>query len=495
MKRSGNNTWLLLLMIISQIMLTGLLVEWLKSQWLNEKASFQEDIHMKFIESTNQLMDTMLVKHLIVPVLNDTSVNGDHLVTFREKTQTGNAAGRHITAYFKDTNNINQTMVTVSIPDTERAMRQEDIAYRSYDSTQRNLLLRSVRLIIKHTGDSTGKLSRLNQIIAGVPDTSLLKNIFEEKLRSEGNRFDVIWTSGKVKTHSDINGPVMYINTDFFEKPLGVKILHYQKIILGRISAQIIFALVLLLSTASAFYFTYRSLKKQEALNSLRNDFISNISHELKTPVSTVSVALEALKNFDRRLDPAKSNEYLDIAFNEMKRLDKLISQVLNTSILENHNEYLNPEETDLVGLTREVLDSLHARFVQKGAKVELFTKEETIYLKLDRLHIHGVLINLLDNSLKYCNEDPVITISIKNDYASVLLTISDHGPGIPGEYIPKVFDKFFRVPTGDIHNIKGYGLGLSYAELVMKHHSGSISVRNKDEGGCEFILTFRKLL
>jgi two-component system phosphate regulon sensor histidine kinase PhoR len=495
MKRSGNNTWLLLLMIISQIMLTGLIVEWLRSQWMNEKASLQEDLHLKFIESTNQLMDTMLVKHLIVPVLNDTSANEDQLVTFREKAQSENSTGRHITTYIKDTNNINQTMVTVTIPDTERVIRQEDIAYRSYDSTQRKMLLRSVRLIIKHTEDSTGKLNRLNQIIAGVPDTSLLKNIFEEKLRKEGNRFDVIWISGKIKTHSDITGPLMYFNTDFFEKPLGVKILHYQSIILSRISAQIIFALILLLSTASAFFFTYRSLKKQEALNSLRNDFISNISHELKTPVSTVSVALEALMNFDRRLDPAKSNEYLDIAFNEMKRLDKLISQVLNTSLLENHSEYLSPEETDLVGLTREVLDSMQARFAQKGAKVELFTKEETIYLKLDKLHIHGVLINLLDNSLKYCHEDPVIIISIKSDSASVLMTISDNGPGIPGEYIPKVFDKFFRVPTGDIHNIKGYGLGLSFAELVMKHHSGSISVRNKDEGGCEFILTFRKLL
>lgn len=285
----------------------------------------------------------------------------------------------------------------------------------------------------------------------------------------------------------------MYFKTDFFEKPMGVKILHYQKIILGRILPQTLFALVLLLSTAAAFYFTHKSLKKQEALNSLRNDFISNISHELKTPVSTVSVALEALRNFDSKPDPAKSREYLDIAFNEMKRLDKLISQVLNTSILEGHGEYLYPEETDLVSLTREVMDSMQARFAQKGAQSEFLTDQEPIYLKLDRLHIHGVLINLFDNSLKYCQEDPVISIGIRSDESSVILTIGDNGPGIPKEYISRVFDKFFRVPKGDIHNIKGYGLGLSFAELVMKHHSGSISVRNKEEGGCEFILTFRK--
>jgi signal transduction histidine kinase len=355
------------------------------------------------------------------------------------------------------------------------------------------MLLRSVKLIIKQTGDSAGKLNRLNHIIAGIPDTSLLKKLFEGKLRGEGKRFDIEWISSHVKNNSDLGGPVMYFKTDFFEKPLGVKILHYHKIILGRISPQILFALVLLLSTAAAFYFTYKSLKKQETLNSLRNDFISNISHELKTPVSTVSVALEALRNFDRKLDPAKSREYLDIAFNEMKRLDKLISQVLNTSILEDHGEYLNPEETDIVDLTREVLDSMQARFVSKGAKTDFLSDQEPIYLKLDRLHIHGVLINLLDNCLKYCQEDPVINIAIRSDQSSVILTIGDNGPGIPKEYISRVFDKFFRVPKGDIHNIKGYGLGLSFAELVMKHHSGSISVRNKEEGGCEFSLTFRK--
>lgn len=492
MNKPKNNTWLLLLMIISQVMLTGLLAEWLRSQWQNEKATLQKDISLKFMDSADQLMDTMLIKHLIVPVLKDTSVNEDQKITFRKKVPGVNGAGQHISAYINDTGNHNQTMVTITIPDTGRAIRQ-DIEYNSYDSTRKKMLLRSVKLIIKQTGDSVGKLNHFNHLITGVPDTSLLKNLFEGKLRSEGKRFEIVWISNNVKDNSDISGQVMYFKTDFFEKPLGVKIMHYQKVILSRISPQILFALVLLLSTSAAFYFTYKSLKKQEVLNSLRNDFISNISHELKTPVSTVSVALEALRNFDRKLDPAKSNEYLDIAFNEMKRLDKLISQVLNTSVLEDHGEYLNFEETDLVGLTREVIDSMQAQFAQKGAKAEFLTEQDPLYLKLDRLHIHGVLINLLDNSLKYCQADPVISIGIRSSHSSVILTIGDNGPGIPEEYISRVFDKFFRVPKGDTHNVKGYGLGLSFAELVMKHHSGWISVRNKEGGGCEFILNFRK--
>jgi signal transduction histidine kinase len=269
--------------------------------------------------------------------------------------------------------------------------------------------------------------------------------------------------------------------------------MHYQGVILKSILAQIMFALVLLISTGAAFFFTYRNLRKQEALNTLRNDFINNISHELKTPVSTVSVALEALKTFDRKNDPSKSDEYLDIAFSEMKRLDQLISQILNTSILEDNAGYLKPEEADLISLTKDVLNSMQVRFDQKKAKIEFIASADKIILKLDKLHIQGVLINILDNSLKYCRDNPEIRVTLEQGKSSEYLRISDNGPGIPKEYLSKVFDKFFRVPKGDIHNIKGYGLGLSFADLVMKNHSGSISVMNKKEGGCEFTLIFRR--
>lgn len=287
---------------------------------------------------------------------------------------------------------------------------------------------------------------------------------------------------------------LFFLTSTIFERPLHVEIHNYRGILLGRISSQILFALMLLILTGAAFFFTYRSMRKQEMLNIMRNDFISNISHELKTPVSTVTVALEALKDFDRLKDTVKANEYLDIASGEMKRLDQLITQVLNTSIMESHGDYLKIEESDLASLTMEVLDSLQARFVKSDAKVVFNPGPGPVPVMLDRLYIHGVLINLLDNSLKYSEGKPEITIAIQQEKSSVILTIGDNGPGIPAEYMSRVFDKFFRVPKGDVHDIKGYGLGLSFAEIVMKHHSGRISVRNKEEGGCEFALTFPKI-
>jgi signal transduction histidine kinase len=494
MKRSKNNNWLIILMIISQIMLTGLLVQWLRSQWQDEKESFRLDLNLKFIESVDQVMDSMLVKHLIVPVLNDTTLTEKQTIRFNNQVRSGKEElSQHVTAFFNDTGGRKHTMVTITLPDSEKDLQKEDMTFRSYDSTEKNILLRSVKLIIRHTGDSVGNQDRFIRMISNAPDTTLLKNLFQKKIGKPNTRFNILWITDSVKNKSDIRHPVLYLKTNVFEKPINVGIDHYQLVILKRISPQILFALTLLILTAAAFFFTWKSLKKQETLNTLRNDFISNISHELKTPVSTVSVALEALKNFDRLKDPAKSNEYLDIAFSEMKRLDRLISQVLDTSVLENQHAYLKKEETNLAELIKEVLNSMQVRFSQNEAKVEFHAKPESITLNLDKLHIQGIIINLLDNSLKYCSDKPEIIISIDQKSTSVVLTIGDNGPGIPEEYISKVFDKFFRVPKGDIHNIKGYGLGLSFAALVMKHHNGSISVRNKKEGGCEFILVFQK--
>lgn len=485
MKRSGNNILLVILMIVCQVMLAGLLVQWIRSQWKDEKESFVKDIDLKFTESVNQVMDSMLIKHLIVPVLNDTSAKKDHPVKYLKRSGDIDKAERHVTAFYNKKDGNKQTLVTITIPDSGKLRGRQDLDYSFFDSTEQKMLLRSIRLIIRETGDTTGRVNHFDHLIAAQPDTTLLRKLFENKLPA---RFKIGWIPDSIIHKA---GPAIYLRTNLFYKPLGMSIQGFKGIIFKRISAQLFFALSLLMLTAAAFFFTYRSMKKQALLNTLRNDFISNISHELKTPVSTVSIALEALKNFDRKMDVARSDEYINIAVSETKRLDQLISQVLNTLLLEEADEYLNPEDTDLVALTREVMNSMQVRFNQAGAKVTFNSGDETIYLRLDKLHVYGVIMNLLDNSLKYSSVNPEIYIDITQKASAVLLTISDNGPGIPGEYITKVFDKFFRVPKGDVHNIKGYGLGLSYADLVMRHLGGSIKVRNKNEGGCEFTLLF----
>ena len=492
MKRPKKNTWLIALMVISQLMLTGLVIQWLRSQYLNEKESFRKEIGQQFRESVNQALDSMLVKHLISPVLKDSTVVWEQLIKInRSDGDSLNKQNKHITAFINSPGDHREARITVSVNDSVKRLHNE-IRSSSSVTLPEDIMLRSVKLILRQSGDSASEINQFRHIIRAIPDTVQLKSLFENRLQSSGLNIRPIWLSDPSMKESENNNSSIYFESYLFENPFGVQ-LNINAILLKRTSGQLLFVIILILVTGSAFFFTYRSMMKMESLNTLRNDFISNISHELKTPLSTVTVALEVLKNYDKMNDRATADEYLDIAIGEMKRLDQLVNKVLSTSRLENQDQYIQLEEEDIVRVTRDVLNSMQARFVRQNAVVNFETENESCVLLIDKLHIHGVLINLIDNSLKYCNEKPEITIRIVENSSSAILSVVDNGPGIPEEYISKVFDKFFRVPDGDLHNIKGYGLGLSFAELVMKQHGGSISVRNIKEGGTVFTLTFPK--
>jgi signal transduction histidine kinase len=473
-------------------MLTGLVIQWLRSQWQDEEELLKKDITLLFRESTSQILDSLLVKDLIVPVLNDSSRVSDHLIRIdKNNPVTRGHTDQHISGSFKKTEDQRKPVDEIAHSDRVNSFQHGEVAFSHYDSVEKDLLLRGVKLFIDHTKTSFGKGNQIKHLVSSPHDTVLLKRIFESKLSVAGRKYDVRWTSGYHSGKKENAGSEFYLESNLLSQPFGAEIINMQKNVLKGLYPQVLFAFVLLLVTAAAFIFTWRSLKKMETLNTLRNDFISNISHELKTPVSTVTVALESLKNYDRLKNPVKSVEYLDIACKEMKRLDLLVTQVLNTSMLEDQSEFIQVEEVDLVSLSREVLNSMEIRVRQQGANVKFKADHEVVLLNLDKLHIQGVIINLIDNCLKYGGDNPEIGVSIEQKSSAVLLRICDNGPGIPDEYLKKVFDKFFRVPMGDMHNVKGHGLGLSFADLVMKHHSGSISVRNLRQGGCEFLLSF----
>ena len=280
--------------------------------------------------------------------------------------------------------------------------------------------------------------------------------------------------------------------------PVGfVKRVNYQAVfgnpswfILQRISPQIVLSLVIVALTLVSFIFIYRNLLAQQRLAAMKNEFISNITHELKTPIATVNVAIEALRNFGASQSPERTKEYLDISASELQRLSLLVDKVLKLSMFENKAIELRKEIFDMRELLQEVLATMKLQFDKRNAQVYVAAEGESFLLYADKLHITSVIYNLLDNALKYSKEQPEIRINLirKNDH--VELTVSDNGIGIPAEYTDKVFDKFFRVPTGNVHNTKGYGLGLSYVAHVVNKHDGHISVQSEIDKGSIFIVT-----
>lgn len=322
-------------------------------------------------------------------------------------------------------------------------------------------------------------------------DTMVFNEIFTAHMRQNGWNFETQWVKNEDSNRDA--GKSIFVASNYFTKEHGVVIRNYDGYLMRRMIPQFAFVMILLAVTAAAFRAMYVSLREQIRLGKMKDDFVSNMSHELKTPIATVKLALEALNNFDAIEQPELSREYLEMAALEMDRLELLVSSALNTSLMESGKLFINPESYDLEKLVNEVVQAYQIKLLQYNATITMETIGEHFRTGLDRLHTQGVIINILDNSLKYAQENGPVRIHMRlREYPDHLqLSISDNGPGIPEEYHGKVFDKFFRVPSDNRHNVKGYGLGLSYAAQVMAQHQGSISVNNLPEGGCLFTLVF----
>jgi signal transduction histidine kinase len=185
--------------------------------------------------------------------------------------------------------------------------------------------------------------------------------------------------------------------------------------------------------------------------------------------------------------------EYLGMASQELTRLDVLITKVMNSIMMENGKQTLHAEEVNMKSLIEQSLKSMELQLQQRNAKVNFMSDAENISTHADSVLVQGIFYNLIDNSLKYGKDEPEIHIHLSETSSEVIVDFSDNGAGIPEEYIDKVFEKFLRVPTGNQHAVKGYGLGLNYVAQVMKMHHGSVLVRNLPQGGCKFTLKFQK--
>jgi two-component system phosphate regulon sensor histidine kinase PhoR len=203
-------------------------------------------------------------------------------------------------------------------------------------------------------------------------------------------------------------------------------------------------------------------------------------------------VAIEALRSFNASMDVQKSKEYLAISANELQRLSLLVDKVLKLSMFENREIELKYEPFSLAELVAEVTASMRLLSEKHHAVIQTTAEGDTT-LEGDRLHLVSVVFNLLDNALKYSNGDPKIDLKLTGTGQKVTLSITDNGIGIPPEYRDKIFDKFFRVPTGNLHNTKGYGLGLSYVAHVVRKHQGIINVGAASGGGTCFHITLPK--
>jgi two-component system phosphate regulon sensor histidine kinase PhoR len=239
------------------------------------------------------------------------------------------------------------------------------------------------------------------------------------------------------------------------------------------------------------FSYTIFSILKQKKVSEMKIDFINNMTHEFKTPVSTIMIASEALKDKEIAEDKSRVSRLANIIFEENERLGSHIERVLNIARIEKNDFKLDKKPLDVNDMVAVVLDSMALKLHKCNAKTTLNAAEENTVIIADELHFSNVLYNLVDNAIKYSINAPDITITTLVKGGQVLIRVADKGIGMSRDQQTKIFEQFYRIPTGNLHDVKGFGLGLSYVNTIVKRLNGTISVRSEKEKGSEFELKF----
>jgi len=244
-----------------------------------------------------------------------------------------------------------------------------------------------------------------------------------------------------------------------------------------------------LITIILAFSYTIRTIFRQKKISEIKNDFINNMTHELKTPIATISLACEALN------DPVMSNsaknvsQYVGMIRDENKRLGVLVENVLKSAVLDRGEMELAKDDVDIHELIRNTIRNIELQVSQKGGRIEQALKADNAVIKGDKVHLTNVFYNLMDNAIKYSKENPLIQVETTSDDSSISIRVKDQGIGIRKDDQARIFDKLFRVPTGNIHNIKGFGLGLSYVKVIVEKHHGTVSVASELGKGSTFTI------
>jgi len=467
-------------MAISICLLLVLQFFWLRSAYHEALEAFRKETNALFRSTLINLKDSLIIKGLErVPIVDSVQVNhapGDFTRIIWDRLITRDSPLSKAFNGKKTKIEVRDSVIEVFITMNPKGDSVNQVIRPLLSEVRRRR--EPGRFILRLTADSL----RVKDIQRAYTDTLNAVGIV---LKPTVKKLDSAYRLS-ADAHAFVTEPFFLPHTPVYQAHFG----NIQPMLLAKISPQITFSIILTLVTITAFAVMYRSMNSQQKLMQLKSELISNITHELKTPVATVSVALEALKNFNVLNNPQLTQEYVQIAQNELNRLTLMTEKILTTSAIEEKAGNLQTEEVDFGEIINRVLSSLKLVFEKKMAKVDFKKHGADFRVTGNTEHLTNMVYNLLDNAIKYSKPGCEIDVELREENHQLVLSVADNGIGIPEEYQEKIFEKFFRVPQGDVHNAKGYGLGLSYVASVVKQHGGVIRVESKLGNGSRFVVT-----
>ncbi|HRG58153.1 MAG TPA: HAMP domain-containing sensor histidine kinase [Bacteroidia bacterium] len=274
------------------------------------------------------------------------------------------------------------------------------------------------------------------------------------------------------------------------KKGVEIKLIFPEKteFVIAEMGSPFIVSVILIITMIIIFWKTNLSLIKEKKIAAQTTDFINNMSHEFKTPLSNISLAAKMIAKQVLNKNEDKVPYYTNIILDENEKLNQQIDSVLNLNALEREEELIHIQRFDFHQIIQWAIKQMQMQIEHNNTKIELFLNASHVNVMGNKDQLISVICNLIDNAIKYANSNAIITIKTSNKNHQLIITLSDNGNGIPKEFHDKVFEKYFRIPTNDIHNVKGFGLGLAYIKKVVDLHHGEIKLENTTEKGATFI-------
>jgi len=262
-------------------------------------------------------------------------------------------------------------------------------------------------------------------------------------------------------------------------------------VVLKELRWRIFIAGIFTLIIFAAFYLTVNTMLRQKKLSEIKNDFINNMTHEFKTPLATISLAVDAMKNDKVIGDKEKLNYFSSIIKEENQRMNRQVETILKAALLDRQDVNLMLKPTHVHDVIKDIADNFTLQLNDKNGKVEMDLEATNDLIEADEVHFPNLLNNLIDNSVKYAKEDvpPEIKISTAANGKNMTIRLEDNGIGMAKETVKRIFEKFYRAHTGNVHNVKGFGLGLSYVKTMVDAHGGHIKVDSMPGKGSTFTL------
>jgi two-component system phosphate regulon sensor histidine kinase PhoR len=257
------------------------------------------------------------------------------------------------------------------------------------------------------------------------------------------------------------------------------------KTILSRILSGIIMSFVLVVAVIASLFYLLKIIQNQKQMAEIKNDLISNITHEFKTPIATIGVALEGIQNFDVLDDKEKTRSYLNMSTKQLDKLNVMVEKLLETASVDANSVELDKADEDMVQIIKGIADRFSTQSPEKT--ISFNSNIHNFVMQVDAFHFENAINNIIDNAIKYGGQE--ISIDLTGQGTAIDISISDNGPGIPQEHQKMIFDKFYRVPKGNTHDVKGFGIGLYYTKTIIVRHGGDVKLVSKP-GSTTFKIT-----